>query len=962
MAPKTTAPKPAAPTVVAPTAAALKASAPRGAAGALPSCGFSVVGSKKGELPLKTEKRAKGKRVTIISNVLGDAVKLVRTLQTMLGVGGTARQAQDQAWTVEVQGEQTSRVTQMLLDFNCLRGVNKDVMAALKPKEDSKETFAVQRTTISKYLAQTKNDDGERLRQMEAEFYNEHYNLSVSAAAADDMSDVWEETLAGDSFAYFANAAPPAESLPELNLAFKMLGMLAETGRAVRDFWAPETGMTISQFRKIALNPGARLITDVAGRWDKPTNLISRQKLSDFRSTGGRGARGNYFSCTCSVIDAYQAGKALPSAPPRSEAPVAEKARLRVETGLDGSSTAVLSYVVPLDAPPNRLEDEALGRIKRRALEAIAPSLEAALASVGDVAPGFRCALDLQAFGVNLALAEKDFLFGGRKETPGKQPDKEEMRLEKKLREIAKLRERQAGGESLEKLQQDKMSTQEDTFRQLAELKLRRAEKQLLKTFAKHHQKFKEAFWNFEMDPGGGDELATRPPPAAVVAFDASRFDGPVAVGADGTEAEGRSSSWQGVCVQLSVGAGEVAAFAVRVVEGVVRIGWAAPDGVISDLGGDAHSFGYGGDGKKCHAGKSEDYGGGYAAGAVIHCEAEREAGVLRIGYAKDEQPLGLAYETTDIVDVDLVGVVCGKGHFKVQLLSAEVMAIDEAPPPILEGFKEYDPPAAALVLEDYRGDGAGDGAADCLELHAGETLYVMSDDGAGYSFGYFLDPEEGGWFPSSCVRVFDEEASAWDAPPAWVVPPLASNAERSGEDRLGLGVGTLSPRTSPQAAPLAAAWAAPRPIVRLLGVEYRVDEDGQVMSLAQMEGKYRGVYNPAEVRDWFLSCASAPEEPDQSQATAPEPPGNLATAGTACAATEEAVKGLAQWLDGMKLQKYEEQAATWCSEMGAYDLEEVKENGEELAEALGLKPLERKRMEKAPRLSHRLHHVIEIT
>ncbi|CAE8707609.1 unnamed protein product, partial [Polarella glacialis] len=125
----------------------------------LPSCGFAVAASKKGELPLKVEKRAKGKKVTIIPNVLGDASSLARTLQTMLGVGGSVRQVEKDSWAVEIQGDQVARVTKALLDFGCLRGLSSSGLEAARSlSSDTKRSdSAVDRTAATKFLAQTRS-------------------------------------------------------------------------------------------------------------------------------------------------------------------------------------------------------------------------------------------------------------------------------------------------------------------------------------------------------------------------------------------------------------------------------------------------------------------------------------------------------------------------------------------------------------------------------------------------------------------------------------------------------------------------------------------------------------------------------------------------------------------------------------------------------------------------------------
>ena len=44
---------------------------------------FVVAATKKGELPVKTEKRSRGKKVTVITNVKGEAAKLLSALQSL---------------------------------------------------------------------------------------------------------------------------------------------------------------------------------------------------------------------------------------------------------------------------------------------------------------------------------------------------------------------------------------------------------------------------------------------------------------------------------------------------------------------------------------------------------------------------------------------------------------------------------------------------------------------------------------------------------------------------------------------------------------------------------------------------------------------------------------------------------------------------------------------------------------
>lgn len=56
----------------------------------------------------------------------------------------------------------------------------------------------------------------------------------------------------------------------------------------------------------------------------------------------------------------------------------------------------------------------------------------------------------------------------------------------------------------------------------------------------------------------------------------------------------------------------------------------------------------------------------------------------------------------------------------------------------------------------------------------------------------------------------------------------------------------------------------------------------------------------------------------------------------------------LQRFLEGARLTKYLEAAMAWCEEQGAASIEDVIENAPDFAEALKLKPLEKKRLEKA--------------
>ena len=58
--------------------------------------------------------------------------------------------------------------------------------------------------------------------------------------------------------------------------------------------------------------------------------------------------------------------------------------------------------------------------------------------------------------------------------------------------------------------------------------------------------------------------------------------------------------------------------------------------------------------------------------------------------------------------------------------------------------------------------------------------------------------------------------------------------------------------------------------------------------------------------------------------------------------------RDLEKFLEGARLSKYLQPALDWCDEQGAATIEDIVENTEDFADALSLKPLERKRLAKA--------------
>ena len=84
-----------------PTAAAASSSKPE-----LP---FHIAKTKKGSLPIRLENRNKGKKVTVIFNVSGDARELLKELKHAAGCGGVIRED-----TVELQGDRVDLLEKFL--------------------------------------------------------------------------------------------------------------------------------------------------------------------------------------------------------------------------------------------------------------------------------------------------------------------------------------------------------------------------------------------------------------------------------------------------------------------------------------------------------------------------------------------------------------------------------------------------------------------------------------------------------------------------------------------------------------------------------------------------------------------------------------------------------------------------------------------------------------------------------
>ncbi|CAJ1383442.1 unnamed protein product, partial [Effrenium voratum] len=188
--------------------------------------------------------------------------------------------------------EQVARVTKALLDFQCLRGLSSSALETARTESETRRSDSlVDRTAATKFLTHTQSgasmspeEERRRLLEQEAEFYGQFWE---SAQSSGDFLDVFDADPRDLPPGHFVETLPLAKEGPELNMALQALGLLAECGKAVRDFWQT-SGMTLQQFRKMAMTPGARMLGEGPGRKQMPTNLKSRQKVSDFRSGGAK--------------------------------------------------------------------------------------------------------------------------------------------------------------------------------------------------------------------------------------------------------------------------------------------------------------------------------------------------------------------------------------------------------------------------------------------------------------------------------------------------------------------------------------------------------------------------------------------------------------------------------------------------------------------------------------------------
>ena len=117
-----------------------------------------------------------------------------------------------------------------------------------------------------------------------------------------------------------------------------------------------------------------------------------------------------------------------------------------------------------------------------------------------------------------------------------------------------------------------------------------------------------------------------------------------VVVDTDTGLVEGRDgNTWLGTYATAGVKTGQYY-FEVTIKSGSTRVGFIYEDASLN-LGTDDLGFGYGFTGKKAHRSKFDNYGGAYAVEDVIGCRLMLAGGKVKVGYNRNGEDLGWAFE-----------------------------------------------------------------------------------------------------------------------------------------------------------------------------------------------------------------------------------------------------------------------------------------------------------------------------
>eukprot|EP00931_Biecheleriopsis_adriatica_P115723 TRINITY_DN91488_c0_g1_i1.p1 TRINITY_DN91488_c0_g1~~TRINITY_DN91488_c0_g1_i1.p1 ORF type:complete len:605 (-),score=158.84 TRINITY_DN91488_c0_g1_i1:21-1835(-) len=218
----------------------MAAQATRRAGGTLPPCGFLVYAEKAGQLPLLTERRAKGKRVTIVSGVKGNARALCTALTSLLGVGGTVH-SKGPLSDVEVQGEQVERVEQALWQLDCVRGPGaKAPPAAVVERDCGYDDFLRQDVTSSRRkerraaVAAEAQEPPEPPADAPCRKWHGRWIYCSGNCSKVDFTGLWLDLSGRDDFLPLAGGGQGCRG--DAEAALQSLGMSAQVGKAVESY------------------------------------------------------------------------------------------------------------------------------------------------------------------------------------------------------------------------------------------------------------------------------------------------------------------------------------------------------------------------------------------------------------------------------------------------------------------------------------------------------------------------------------------------------------------------------------------------------------------------------------------------------------------------------------------------------------------------------------------------------
>eukprot|EP00397_Hematodinium_sp_SG-2012_P002048 GEMP01002054.1.p1 GENE.GEMP01002054.1~~GEMP01002054.1.p1 ORF type:complete len:835 (+),score=206.89 GEMP01002054.1:377-2881(+) len=831
---------------------------------------------------------------------------MLKILRAAFGVGGGARRDNAaRSFVVELQGDQQERVARILLDNNWVKGLAKDLIP--QPK---RTPTVVSRSKTSKYLAKTKDDaDLSRLFEQGYDFLD---NIQLTDEDVFDLHfEFYDEIV--------VKSAPLEKPMTdaELDAALLALGMLPCTGRAVLE--PEQDGLTLDEYKRRGLAPGARLVTDGPLIKEKINALRGRQKITswDNRISDGNNRRqlgGHYFQTCDERMRSYETG---------GVAEKQEEMGWNFETAADGSICGTCRMKVPWTPPATSCDQLVLLR---------------------KVMESYMCPLQGYEFRdpyIVLKVKEADIMGTNAQ-------DKEAMKLEKKLREIVKLSQKPEA--EVEKLQRDKIERRAEYFEALIYRK--EYERQVRERFKEDKEKLDQEFFDLEWKIKYEDEAL---PEENDLQFEC--VDRSVSLEEKGRLARGERG-WQNVRVAANVVKPEKqVTFGIEVVRGLVRVGF-------ENLAHD-EQWAYGGSGKKVQKGSVfTDYGVAYGAGDVIHATCGPEG----ISYAVNGKDFGVAFDLSPKDDV--VGFVCGKDDFRVRLLFWQ----DDAP---FEG-EVFDPPKLATVTEQHASlypgevvnvssrDGRGfcfvfyidveDGLwvpETCLRMEEDEAADASADAPYGVSDNSLYTLHEN----DNADAADDNDPTPCGFADASLLEPSPLDRSRSAgtvpSSNYFINAPTGPPVTNqcwdtievPQPSALGRARSAPGTAGECaLG---RMNFDGRTAGATHLDTPY--VMAAAE--PWY-DVGAVPYVPKAPAFATPLPqnenPRLLSAPASKAVSEQIGVTGLSSWLQDLSLMPYEPQAIQWCLANGAVDLQEVLNNHADFCDALQMRPIEKRRVRKA--------------